>query len=364
MANILTNPTWVVTGTGPARITGWELGGTLAAADHRVKVYPDGYTYNPKTDVPTLNITDVGTLRQSAGVPTPGDVATATVTGRDANASQYYPSTIELVLGTEVLDSSRLLADYAVHTLTAVIPADVAGRALYWQIRTKDADGTSAWAHTASLTIGAPAEPVVITDPGPQSLTVGEPYELALTATPGPLTWTADNLPPGLALDAELGTITGTPTLDGQYGVLFTATNTASAEASALLVTMTVAAAAPTPGDSDPWAALEQLAAVLAPRVAAFMGRHGDPSTIETATAQLPVVAEYVRGYTRGRGWAGDAPTGPLRVVIVSATARLAANPEQVWQYQTGDYSERPAVLAGWTLAELAVLRRYRKVSA
>lgn len=114
----------------------------------------------------------------------------------------------------------------------------------------------------------------------------------------------------------------------------------------------------------DPWAVWDDLAASLAPRVAAMVGLHGDEDTIETAKAQLPIVAEYVRGYTRGRGFVKSSPAGPLLAVIVSATARLATNPEQLTVFTTGDYSERPARLAGWTLAEIGVLHRYRIISA
>lgn len=114
----------------------------------------------------------------------------------------------------------------------------------------------------------------------------------------------------------------------------------------------------------DPWAVWDDLAASLAPRVAAMVGLHGDEDTIETAKAQLPIVAEYVRGYTRGRGFVKSSPAGPLLAVIVSATARLATNPEQLTVFTTGDYSERPARLAGWTLAEIGVLHRYRVISA
>lgn len=114
----------------------------------------------------------------------------------------------------------------------------------------------------------------------------------------------------------------------------------------------------------DPWAIWDDLAASLAPRVAALVGAQGDEDVIELATAQLPLVSEYVRGYTRGRGFDDGAPAGPLQAVIVSATARLATNPEQVAVYTMGDYSERPAQLAGWTLAEIGVLHRFRVVSA
>lgn len=118
------------------------------------------------------------------------------------------------------------------------------------------------------------------------------------------------------------------------------------------------------PGNDDPWSEFAALAASLAPRVAAYVGQADEAAAIAAAAEYVPTVAEYVRGYTRGRGWTGDTPAGPLKTVIVAAAARLLANPEQVSTYTLGDYSERPAVLAGWTLPERGVLNRYRKTAA
>lgn len=115
----------------------------------------------------------------------------------------------------------------------------------------------------------------------------------------------------------------------------------------------------PDPDPDDDY--LDELAARLAPRVAAYVGRRDDPVATETAEGQVPIVAEFVRGYTRGKGWQGDTPAAPLRAVIVSATARLVLNPEQVRQYSSGDYSETGPLLTGFTLAERHVLDRYRR---
>ncbi|MGA4691902.1 hypothetical protein MX572_05960 [Rhodococcus pyridinivorans] len=70
-------------------------------------------------------------------------------------------------------------------------------------------------------------------------------------------------------------------------------------------------------------------------------------------------------GYTRGSGFDVEgAPMHPdLEAVIATAAARLAANPEQVTKTVTvGPFNEsRGAGFQGWSLAELAVLNRYRK---
>lgn len=118
------------------------------------------------------------------------------------------------------------------------------------------------------------------------------------------------------------------------------------------------------PPAPEPEPVPEPVANVLAARAAAFIGKAGVARYEATAAAQLPIVAEFVRGYTRGRGFDDGEPAPPLQAVMVSAVSRLLTNPEQLIQYQTGDYSERPAILAGWTLTELGVLNRYRRRAA
>lgn len=100
-------------------------------------------------------------------------------------------------------------------------------------------------------------------------------------------------------------------------------------------------------------------------RVAAYLGKPASVKTGNLAAQHAAIILEYVRGYTRGKGFADVDGTSKaaagLEAVIVAATARLTANPEQVANYTAGDYSERPAVMSGWLLHELAVLNNYRR---
>lgn len=97
--------------------------------------------------------------------------------------------------------------------------------------------------------------------------------------------------------------------------------------------------------------------------VAAFLGRPGDAATEAIAGEHLPGVTHMVKAYTRDRGF--DPVTGEpgddLAAVIVSSTARAAANPELNVSVDMGTFSIRHGVFNGWTLPELAILHRYRK---
>jgi hypothetical protein len=128
------------------------------------------------------------------------------------------------------------------------------------------------------------------------------------------------------------------------------------------------------PNPEEEWALImeeDPQAMYVAVKLADRIIRHAGGKLAEADADQLVMardhaltVLEYVKGYTRGRGFVGYIPHRALQAVIVAAGARLYVNPEQLTYYATGDYSERPATLAGWTMAERAVLRRFRRVTA
>lgn len=108
----------------------------------------------------------------------------------------------------------------------------------------------------------------------------------------------------------------------------------------------------------------DEVAEFLAPRVAAYIGKRTEEK-VQQIAGQLPVIIQFVNGYTRGRGFDAEGyPNAALRACIVSAAARVAANPQQLRQYSLGDYSASPALLTGFTLIEQRTLNNYRRMWA
>ena len=97
--------------------------------------------------------------------------------------------------------------------------------------------------------------------------------------------------------------------------------------------------------------------------VAAFVGvtSPGEGWTAK-ASSTIGIVEQMVRAYVRGNGFdeLGE-PNDALAAVIVTATARLMANPELTRQQSAGPYSITHGLFNGWTLPEIAVLHGYRR---
>ncbi len=93
--------------------------------------------------------------------------------------------------------------------------------------------------------------------------------------------------------------------------------------------------------------------------VAALLDTPGPQPSVPAAVAQITVMA---RAYTRGRGFDYDGPNEELAAVITTAAARLAANGAQTQSTNTAGHRsiELRSSFIGWSLAELAVLNRYR----
>lgn len=87
----------------------------------------------------------------------------------------------------------------------------------------------------------------------------------------------------------------------------------------------------------------------------------GVPSAVSEADETVAIIAGLARGYTRGNGFFADGVKPDLRDVIIVASTRLLANPEQT-SITVGSVT-RASFFKGWTLAEQRILNHYRKVA-
>lgn len=103
----------------------------------------------------------------------------------------------------------------------------------YYMLFAMNAAGTPSV--SKMIRIGGDAAPKLV-NPGTQSSISGSAVNLALAATTptGTLTWSATGLPPGLAINASSGAITGTPTTVGQYVVTVSTRNDVAASSTML----------------------------------------------------------------------------------------------------------------------------------
>ena len=152
--------------------------------------------------------------------------------------------------------------------------------------------------------------------------------------------------PPGMTVTAT--TFSGTPTEAGTYKVVLRWADRYNKKTD-YNVLVAVAGNEPEP--------VEVIDAKA--DVAALMGQPDNPDLVAVIDKALTTIYQLVSAYTRGNGFVGGVPNPELRAVIRTATARLTANPEQVASTVGG--VTVGAGFNGWSLAELAVLNRYRK---
>lgn len=104
--------------------------------------------------------------------------------------------------------------------------------------------------------------------------------------------------------------------------------------------------------------------------VISFLGWPSDPALIAQADQHAAMVGQMARAYCHGHGFQPDAITGDweaeedIRAVIVSAAARSLSNPAQDRRVEAGSFNAAPGTFAGWTLPEVGVLHRYRRMTA
>ncbi|WP_328648899.1 trypsin-like serine protease [Amycolatopsis sp. NBC_00348] len=148
------------------------------------------------------------------GTTAPGGIALSASGLPTGAAAAFDPSSIDAG------GSSALTITTSASTPAGTYPITVTGR---------NAQKTHTATFTLTVQTGS-SGPVKVTDPGYQFVH-GQAVNLQLRATggTGSYTWSATGLPPGLALDARTGLITGTVTRTGNYTSPVTATDSAGA---------------------------------------------------------------------------------------------------------------------------------------
>lgn len=104
--------------------------------------------------------------------------------------------------------------------------------------------------------------------------------------------------------------------------------------------------------------------ATTAPDLLKWLGQPTDDAALLAQAGQAITLASgMIDAYTRGRHLtAAGEPRPGIDAVVLMASARLLANPEQL-RHTVGSVAFNEG-FAGFTVAELTVLNRYRKRAA
>ena len=179
----------------------------------------------------------------------------------------------------------------------------------YYMLFAMNADGVPSVSRSIQITgTGAPK----ITHPGDQTgvLNAGVNLPLAVSAA---TSYAATNLPPGLAINAATGTISGIPTQPGRYNVTLTASNATAATSTTLI--WTIAA----PGSGVQFVRLEALSEV-----------NGNPWT---SMAEFNLLDTSGAAISRS-GWTASADSVEAAGENGAAANALDGNAATIWHTQ------------------------------
>lgn len=175
------------------------------------------------------------------------------------------------------------------------------------------------------------------------SNTVGEVYQFDTSRS---------TVPAGVTL--ELNRAHGTPTEAGAYSLLlfYASSGTSYQETNYRFQVDAVVDPEPEPEPETPISPTGKA-------VAAFLAHAGDTALEALATQHSTVITAMAYAYTRGIGFTLGTPNPAIESVIIMATARLVANPEQI-DITVGS-TRVGRGFQGWNLSETLVLNLYRR---
>ncbi len=222
---------------------------------------PSGLTYNQSTHVisgyvafsggaatmTAKNAVGSGSATLTINVGTPiGAITSAAGAAGVAGGSFSYG--ITSTLGSSSYSSSALPTGLMLDSHSGIISGLLAVPAGTYTVSVTATSLNGLGSVSAPITIavaGLPKRSPTLTSPLGGAALVGQPFSYAIVGTNAPTSWTASNLPAGLALDPTTGIISGSPTTAGVVQLSLSATNALGTGSG--ILNLTTAALPPVP---------------------------------------------------------------------------------------------------------------------